>query len=77
MYLNKIPEDCFTDLDNIAWRLFISSKTNSLLRGSKTYFAYYKKDYPYCLFYKQAQVLLRSNKLNKIMNNVKDTRARS
>jgi len=42
--------------------------------GSKIYFIHHKNDYPYYRFYKQAQVLLRSNKLNKIINNVKDTR---
>ena len=54
----------YTELDNLAWELF--PKTG--LTKNKDFFIFFRREYPYSLYYDDARVILRREKLKKIKN---------
>ena len=59
----------FTELDNKAWELFLKATPNSVVTN-QSYFVHHKKSIPYNKYYKDAKLVLRKQKLEKICSNM-------
>lgn len=65
MYVDSTPME-FTTLDNMAWELFELDSTETTMTKNKSFFVYYKNDFPYNKYYDKAKLELRKQKLQQI-----------